>query len=82
MARVSYRNKTVPQKRKVERSESDDDYFSPEEVYNATGIDPPDDNAAAGESKEEKQDATEYLVQCANKKPAPDSDDGSSSSSV
>ena len=71
MARVSSRNKPVPQKRKVERSESDDDYFFPEEMDNATGIDPPDDNAAAGESKEEEQDATEYLVQCAKKKACP-----------
>ena len=64
MARVSYRNKTVIQKRKAESSESDDDSLFPEEVDNATGIDLPNDNAVAEESKEEEQDADENIVQC------------------
>ena len=49
-------------------------------VDNANGIDLPDDNAGSEESKEEEQDVAENLAQGPKKKPAPDGDDGSSSS--
>ena len=82
MARVSSINKHVTQKRKADSSESEDDYIFPKDVNNATGIDLPDNNAATEESKEEEHDAAENIVQCPNKKPAPDGNDGSISSSV
>ena len=50
-------------------------------VNNATGNDLPDENAATEYSKEEEQDAAENLAQGPKKRPAPDGDNGSSSSS-
>ena len=72
MARQSSRNKYVPQKRKAESNESDNDSLFPEVVDNATGIELPDNNAAGEESKEEEQDAAENLSQGPNKNPAHD----------
>ena len=46
MESQSSRNKSVPQKRKAERNESDNDPLLPEVVDNATRNELPDDNAA------------------------------------
>ena len=79
MARQSSRKKSVPQKRKADINESDNDSLFPEVVDNSTGNDLPDENSAAEESKEDLQDAAENIVQGHNKKPSPDGDGGSSS---
>ena len=81
MARQSSRNKSGPQKRKAESNESDNDSLFPEVVDNSTGNDPPDNNTAVEELKGEEQDAAENIAQGPKKKPAPDGDDVSSSSS-
>ena len=79
MARQSSRKKSVPQKRKAEINESDNDSLFPEVVDNSTGNDLHDKNPATEELKEEEQDAAENIVQGHNKKPSPDGDGGSSS---
>ena len=63
MARQLYRNKSVPHKCKAESNKSDNDYIFPEVVDNATGNDPPDENAAAKDSKEEERYAARNLSQ-------------------
>ena len=80
MERQASRNKYVPQKRKAESNESDIDYLFPEVIDNDTGNDPPNDNAAAEESKEGEHDTAENITQVPKKNPAPDGDDASSSS--
>ena len=81
MERQSSRNNSVTQKRKAESNESDNDSLLSEVIDNATGNDLPYDNVATEESKEEEQDAAENIAQGPKKKPAPDGDDVSSSSS-
>ena len=79
MARQSFRKKSVPQKRKAESNESDNDSLFSEVVNNTTGNDLLDKKAAAEYLKEEEQDAAENIVQGPKNKPVPDGDDGSSS---
>ena len=81
MARQSFRKKSVPQKHKAESNESDNDTLLPEVVYNDTGNDLPDENAAAEYLKEEEQDAAKNPVQGPKNRPVPDGDYVSSSSS-
>ena len=50
-------------------------------VGNSTGNDLPDNNTTVEELKGEEQDAAENIAQGPKKKPAPDGNDGSSSSS-
>ena len=66
MERQSSRNNSVTQKRKAESNESDNDSLFPEVVDNATGNDPPDENAAAKDSKEEERYAARNLSQGPN----------------
>ena len=67
MARQSSRNKSVPQKRKAEIYESDDDYLFTEVVDNVTRIDLPNNNASVEKSKEEEQDAAKNIAQVPKK---------------
>ena len=71
----------MPQKRKAESNESENDSHFPEVVDNATRNDLPYEYAAIEDSEEEEQDAAGNLAQGPKKKPAPDGDNGFSSSS-